>query len=253
MSFSSAGLRSSKFNKLKVNCSRINSVRNFYFNRVVNLWNSLPTTQLDLSLSIPTLKVIVYVFWSKFLAVLMWIINAHFITYVPVLNVYPCLFCCLALMPWNPQLLLWMNKKNGNLQQYLPKQALKAALQTWYDIDCLQMIGCSEFWIVVPKVYVPNDFFSKHYCIVTFKATTGVLLRTVLIFPTESQWEITVLFQIEQSTLLYLKEHSDFPLAFCWEGQLGISIRQAVLYLIKSTVSIFEFITYITTTTKKTD
>ena len=65
ITFVSSSTRSSTCNKLKHNLSRTSTTRHFYFNRVVLLWNALPS--IDLSLSIPTIKkqVILHL-WNHF-------------------------------------------------------------------------------------------------------------------------------------------------------------------------------------------
>ena len=56
ITFVSSSTRSSTSNKLVHNFFRTSTTRHFYFNRGVLLWNALPSTCVDLSLSIPTIK-----------------------------------------------------------------------------------------------------------------------------------------------------------------------------------------------------
>ena len=68
VSFSSGPTRLSSHLKLRhASAATNNSSRNFYFNRLPRLWNSLPL--LDIDQSIPTLKFKLYqLFWSHFTA-----------------------------------------------------------------------------------------------------------------------------------------------------------------------------------------
>ena len=65
VSFITHSTRSATNHKLTVNFKRTSTTRHFYFNRVVRLWNYLPT--LDLSLSYSTLKYkLKQIFWAHF-------------------------------------------------------------------------------------------------------------------------------------------------------------------------------------------
>ena len=64
--FSTSITRSGTQQKLVFNHVRTNTVRHFFFHRVVKLWNSIPL--VDLSLSFETLKATLYNhFWSHFI------------------------------------------------------------------------------------------------------------------------------------------------------------------------------------------
>ena len=66
LSFSTSITRSGTQHKLVFNHVRTNTVRHFFFHRVVKLWNSIPL--VDLSLSFETLKTTLYNhFWSHFI------------------------------------------------------------------------------------------------------------------------------------------------------------------------------------------
>ena len=66
ISFITHSSRSATNHKLKVNFKRTSHTRHFYFNRVVRLWNCLPS--LDSSLSYSSLKYsIKQMFWSYFI------------------------------------------------------------------------------------------------------------------------------------------------------------------------------------------
>ena len=57
ISFNTGVTRSSSLNKLIHKCTRLNSDRHFYFNRIPRLWNALPP--INLSLSLHTIKMII--------------------------------------------------------------------------------------------------------------------------------------------------------------------------------------------------
>ena len=66
LSFSTSITRSGTQQKLVFNHVRTNTVRHFFFHRVVKLWNSIPL--VDLSLSFETVKATLYNhFWSHFI------------------------------------------------------------------------------------------------------------------------------------------------------------------------------------------
>ena len=58
VSFSTSNTRSASTNKLNPTHTNSNYFRNFYFNRLPRIWNKLPS--IDLSLSLPTIKTIIY-------------------------------------------------------------------------------------------------------------------------------------------------------------------------------------------------
>ena len=65
--FASSNTRANTFNKLTHNLTKTSNGRNFYFNRVVRLWNSFPPHLIDLSLSYTTLKFRIQTFlWNHF-------------------------------------------------------------------------------------------------------------------------------------------------------------------------------------------
>ena len=67
ISFSSSSTRATSTLSLRHNFSRSSTTRHFYFNRVVHLWNALPT--LDLSQSCSSIKkYISNILWNRFLA-----------------------------------------------------------------------------------------------------------------------------------------------------------------------------------------
>ena len=63
ISFSHSNIRSSTTNKLQYIYSPNNFVKNFYFNRLPYIWNTLPP--IDLSLSITIIKTRLYKFFSN--------------------------------------------------------------------------------------------------------------------------------------------------------------------------------------------
>ena len=64
--FSYNKTRSATYCKLRHSICRYTSDRNFYFNRIPRLWNSLPS--IDISLSISTIKTkLRHYFWDKFM------------------------------------------------------------------------------------------------------------------------------------------------------------------------------------------
>ena len=65
--FATSNTRANTFNKLKHSFTRTSKGRNFYFNRVVRLWNSLPPQLIDLSSSFSVLKSHIQTFfWNYF-------------------------------------------------------------------------------------------------------------------------------------------------------------------------------------------
>ena len=65
VTFNTSATRSGTFNKLIHNYAHTNQARHFFFNRIVRLWNSLPTINLNLTTN--TIKSILYNhFWSHF-------------------------------------------------------------------------------------------------------------------------------------------------------------------------------------------
>ena len=66
VTFHTSSTRSSTHLKLKHVLSRTNSARHFYFNRIPRLWNSLPTFDLDQSISSIKREVQQF-FWDHFL------------------------------------------------------------------------------------------------------------------------------------------------------------------------------------------
>ena len=81
VSFSTSNTRSASTNKLNPTHTNSNYFRNFYFNRLPRIWNKLPS--IDLSLSLPTIKTIIYNY-----------LHQHFIEHFSSCN--PCTFhfCC---------------------------------------------------------------------------------------------------------------------------------------------------------------
>ena len=66
ITFSSHATCSSSSSKISLKHCSTNRSRHFYFNRVARLWNALPP--IDLSLSLPTIKLLLNKFlWSHFL------------------------------------------------------------------------------------------------------------------------------------------------------------------------------------------
>ena len=67
VSFSTASTRSCDSHKLHHKYSRTSTTRHFYFNRIVQLWNSFPP--IDLTASFETIKHFIYSsFWEHFVA-----------------------------------------------------------------------------------------------------------------------------------------------------------------------------------------
>ena len=67
ISFVTTSTRARTNNRLKPNFVKTSTAKHFYFNRVIKLWNSIPSNTLDLSLSYNTLKVHLYNYlWSSF-------------------------------------------------------------------------------------------------------------------------------------------------------------------------------------------
>ena len=67
VSFSQNNTRSGTFNKLVQPPIKLTRDKQFYFNRLPRLWNSLPP--IDLNLSFPTIrKQLIDIFWKSFLA-----------------------------------------------------------------------------------------------------------------------------------------------------------------------------------------
>ena len=67
VTFNTSVTRSGTFNKLIHNCRSTSYAHNFYFNRIVRLWNSL--SYIDLSLSVSTIKLTLQNFlWNHFVA-----------------------------------------------------------------------------------------------------------------------------------------------------------------------------------------
>ena len=65
--FASSNTRAKTLNKLTHNITRTSKGRNFYFSRVVRLWNSLPSHLTDLTLSFTSLKLRIQdFFWNHF-------------------------------------------------------------------------------------------------------------------------------------------------------------------------------------------
>ena len=68
ITFVSSSTRSSTSSHLVHNSSRTSATWHFYFNRVVLLWNVMPSTCIDLSLSIPTIKhQLILHLWNHFI------------------------------------------------------------------------------------------------------------------------------------------------------------------------------------------
>ena len=63
-----SGTRATAHNQLRSNYNRTSTTRHFYFNRVVKLWNKVPSNILNLSLSLGTLKAHLQHPWSIFIA-----------------------------------------------------------------------------------------------------------------------------------------------------------------------------------------
>ena len=67
VSFSPSGTRAGSGNKLKYEYRRTSNGRHFYFNRVVRLWNKLPSSCIDLTKSFATVRHTVRAFlWTHF-------------------------------------------------------------------------------------------------------------------------------------------------------------------------------------------
>ena len=67
VSFSSNNTRAAAANKLTHNLCRTSMTRHFYFNRVVRLWNSLPNSLIDLTVSVESNKHrLLKYFWEHF-------------------------------------------------------------------------------------------------------------------------------------------------------------------------------------------
>ena len=65
--FSSSNTRSSAHLKLKHSIPKNNTLRQFYFNRIPRLWNSLPRFDLDLSIATIRSK-LQHFFWNHFIS-----------------------------------------------------------------------------------------------------------------------------------------------------------------------------------------
>ena len=67
VTFASSITRAGNAGKLKSNHCKTSTIRHFFFNRVVRLWNSLPNNLIDLSQSVETNKRRVFKYlWSHF-------------------------------------------------------------------------------------------------------------------------------------------------------------------------------------------
>ena len=66
---------------------RTNSARHFYFNRIPRLWNSLPTFDLDQSVS-SIKRGVQQFFWDHFIHTLNLIVHVHITSCVLALNVH---------------------------------------------------------------------------------------------------------------------------------------------------------------------
>ena len=67
VSFSSGNTRAAAGNKLTHNFCKTSMARHFYFNRVVRLWNSLPNSCIDLTVSVESNKhSLLKYFWEHF-------------------------------------------------------------------------------------------------------------------------------------------------------------------------------------------
>ena len=67
VSFSPSGTRAGSGNKLKYEYRRTSNGRHFYFNRVVRLWNKLPSSCIDLTKSFATVRHTARAFlWTHF-------------------------------------------------------------------------------------------------------------------------------------------------------------------------------------------
>ena len=85
VSFSQNNTRSGTFNKLVQPPIKLNRDKQFYFNRLPHLWNSLPP--IDLNLSFATIrKQLIDIFWKSFLAKFN---SAPITSHVPVRGVSP--------------------------------------------------------------------------------------------------------------------------------------------------------------------